>query len=58
MMAVGGVNEENAAQFLKAGAVGLGVGGNLAKKEWIEAGEFEKLTAAAKALVEAVRNAE
>ena len=58
MMAVGGVNEENAAQFLKAGAVGLGVGGNLAKKEWIEAGEFEKLTAAAKVLVEAVRNAE
>ena len=58
MMAVGGVNEENAAEFLKAGAVGLGVGGNLAKKAWIEAGEFEKLTAAAKALVEAVRNAE
>lgn len=58
MMAVGGVNEENAADFLKAGAVGLGVGGNLAKKAWIEAGEFEKLTAAAKALVEAVRNAE
>ena len=53
MMAVGGVNEENAAEFLKAGAVGLGVGGNLAKKAWIEAGEFEKLTAAAKALVDA-----
>ena len=58
MMAVGGVNEKNAAEFLKAGAVGLGVGGNLAKKAWSEAGEFEKLTAAAKALVEAVRNAE
>ena len=58
LMAVGGVNEENAADFLKAGAAGLGVGGNLAKKAWIEAGEYEKLTAAAKALVEAVRNAE
>ena len=56
LMAVGGVNEENAAEFLKAGAAGLGVGGNLAKKAWIEAGEFEKLTAAAKALVEAVRS--
>ena len=57
LMAVGGVNEENAAEFLKAGAVGLGVGGNLAKKSWIEAGEYHKLTAAAKALVEAVRSA-
>lgn len=58
LMAVGGVNEDNAAEFLKAGAAGLGVGGNLAKKAWIEAGEFDKLTAAAQALVEAVRNAE
>ena len=57
LMAVGGVNEENAAEFLKAGAAGLGVGGNLAKKAWIEAGEYDKLTAAAKALVEAVRSA-
>ena len=57
LMAVGGVNEENAAEFLKAGAAGLGVGGNLAKKAWIEAGEYHKLTAAAKALVEAVKSA-
>lgn len=56
LMAVGGVNEENAAEFLKAGAAGLGVGGNLAKKAWIEAGEYDRLTAAAKALVEAVRS--
>lgn len=54
LMAVGGVNEENAAEFLKAGAAGLGVGGNLAKKAWIEAGEYEKLTAAARTLVDAV----
>lgn len=58
LMAVGGVNEENAVEFLKAGAAGLGVGGNLAKKAWIEAREYDKLTAAAKALVEAVRSAE
>lgn len=56
IMAVGGVNEENAAEFLKAGAAGLGVGGNLAKKAWIEAGEYDRLTAAAKALVEAIRS--
>lgn len=58
MTAVGGVNEDNAVQFLKAGAAGLGVGGNLAKKEWIEAGEYNKLTDAAKALVKAVKSAE
>ena len=56
MTAVGGVNENNAAEFLKAGASGLGVGGNLAKKEWIENGEYGKLTEAAKAIVAAVES--
>lgn len=54
MTAVGGVTEKNAADFLRAGAAGLGVGGNLARKSWIEAGEYEKITAAARELVEAV----
>lgn len=54
LMAVGGINEGNAAAFLKAGAVGLGVGGNLAKRAWIEAGEFDKLTEAARAMTAAV----
>ena len=58
MMAVGGVNEKNAEEFLKAGASGLGIGGNLAKKAWIEAGEYDKLTEAAKVLVEIVKNAQ
>lgn len=57
LLAVGGVNENNAAEFLKAGAVGLGVGGNLAKKAWVDAGEYDKLSAAAKTLVEAVKAA-
>lgn len=57
LLAVGGVNEENAAGFLKAGAVGLGVGGNLANRAWIDAGEYQKLTAAAKAMTAAVRAA-
>lgn len=56
MMAVGGVNEGNAAEFLKAGASGLGIGGNLAKKAWIEAGEYDKLTEAARNMVEIVKN--
>ena len=47
LMAVGGVNEKNAADFLKAGCVGLGVGGNLVNKTWIENGEWGKITALA-----------
>lgn len=54
MMAVGGINEKNIGDFLAAGAVGVGVGGNLANREWIEAGEFEKITETAKAMVAAI----
>ena len=57
LMAVGGINEGNAAAFLKAGAVGLGVGGNRAKRACIEAGEFDKLTEAARAMTAAVASA-
>lgn len=55
LMAVGGVTEQNAASFLAAGAEGLGVGGNLVNKQWIEAGEFDKIQAAAEAYVAAIK---
>ena len=55
LMAVGGVNEKNAADFMKAGCVGLGVGGNLVNKEWIENGEWGKITALAKEFIKAVQ---
>ena len=51
MLAVGGVNEKNIADFLAAGAVGAGVGGNLVNKTWIKNGEFDKITAVARELV-------
>ena len=54
LMAVGGVNEKNAADFMKAGCVGLGVGGNLVNKEWIRNGEWEKIMALAKEFKKAV----
>ena len=57
MMVVGGINEKNIGQYLAAGAVGAGVGGNLANRAWIEAGEFDKITETAKALVQAVKEA-
>ena len=49
LMAVGGVNEKNAADFIAAGCCGIGVGGNLVNKSWIEAGEWDKITELAQA---------
>lgn len=51
-LAVGGVNENNIRSFLDAGCVGAGVGGNLVNKAWIEAGEFDRITALARMFVE------
>lgn len=47
-LAVGGVNADNAAEFLKAGAVGVGVGGSLVNKKWVDAGEYARITEEAK----------
>lgn len=55
LLAVGGVNEKNIGAFLNAGAVGVGVGGNLVNKQWIAAGEFEKITALAKEFMQAAQ---
>ena len=55
LMAVGGVNEKNAADYMKAGCVGLGVGGNLVNREWIENGEWDKVTALAREFMKAVK---
>lgn len=51
-LAVGGVDADNAADFIKAGAVGVGVGSSLVNKAWVAAGEFEKITAEAKRMIE------
>lgn len=51
LLAVGGVNEKNIGEFLAAGCVGAGVGGNLVNKTWIANGEWDKITALAKEFV-------
>ncbi|MBO4251998.1 MAG: bifunctional 4-hydroxy-2-oxoglutarate aldolase/2-dehydro-3-deoxy-phosphogluconate aldolase [Clostridia bacterium] len=51
LLAVGGVNVDNAKGFIDAGAVGIGVGSSLVNKEFIKNGEYEKLTALAKQFV-------
>ena len=55
MMAVGGINEKNIPDYLAAGAIGVGVGGNLANKAWIDAGEYYKITEVARAMVAAIQ---
>lgn len=55
LLAVGGISEKNFADFLKAGVVGAGVGGNLANRTWIENGEFDKITEVARQLAEIAR---
>ena len=51
-LAVGGVGPDNVADFMRAGCVGAGVGGNLTNKEWIAAGEWGKIAGVARQIVE------
>lgn len=51
-LAVGGVDANNAGAFIKAGAVGVGVGSSLVNKKWVDAGEYEKITEEAKKMIE------
>ena len=55
-LAVGGVGPDNVADFIKAGCVGAGVGGNLTNKEWIAAGEWDKIEDVARRLVETAKD--
>ena len=57
-LAVGGIGADNVAEFIKAGCVGAGVGGNLTNREWIAAGEWSKIIAAARNLVELAHSAQ
>ena len=51
----GGVNADNAADYIKAGAAALGVGGNLVNKTYVANGDWESISAEARRLVAAVR---
>lgn len=43
LVAVGGITPETCMDFLKAGCTGLGIGGNLARRDLIEAGKWEQI---------------
>jgi len=57
LVPTGGVELDNIAAFLKAGASALGVGGNLVSKKLVAARDFKGLTENAKRFADAVREA-
>jgi len=57
LMPTGGVSVENAGEWIKAGAVGVGVGSALLDSAAIAAGRYEVIRERAKRIVENVNNA-
>ncbi len=56
-MPTGGVTLATIGDFIRAGAIAVGVGSDLADVRAIRAGESEKITKAARAFVKAVNEA-
>lgn len=51
MLAVGGVDENNMADYLKAGISGFGIGTNIVNRKLIDEGKFDEITHLAKKYV-------
>jgi 2-dehydro-3-deoxyphosphogluconate aldolase/(4S)-4-hydroxy-2-oxoglutarate aldolase len=54
LVPTGGVSAENAAEYMKAGATALGIGGNLVDKTAVAHGEWDTITGEAQHLMTAV----
>lgn len=57
LIATGGVNLENISDFLKNGAIAVGLGGNLVDKQLVEQKNFEELKKRAQMFVERAKGA-
>ena len=55
LIAVGGINDGNMGDYLKAGVCGFGIGTNIVDKKLIAANDFDAITELAKKYVEAVK---
>ena len=55
LLAVGGVDETNMADYLKAGVAGFGVGSNIIDKAALADGDYKKITALAEKYVQVVK---
>ena len=47
-LAVGGIDENNMADYLKAGVCGFGIGSNIINKKMVDANDFDGITQLAK----------
>ena len=55
LLAVGGINETNVGEYLKAGVCGFGVGSNIIDKKALDSGDFDAITRLSKKYVMAVK---
>ena len=56
LVPTGGVSPENARDYLSAGAVAVGLGGNLVSNKLVAAEAFDEITATAKACMDAIHS--
>ena len=56
-VAIGGVNSSNAADFIKAGYIGIGLGSNLMPKDAIKMGDYKTASESVYNILESVRKA-
>lgn len=56
IMVTGGISEENAGQFLQAGAIAVGMGSSLFPKSDVEAGDWNSIANRARRLMTLVQN--
>lgn len=56
-LAVGGVNDKNMTDYLKAGVCGFGIGSNIVDKKMIDCNDFDGITELAKKYVSALKGA-
>lgn len=56
MMPVGGVNVDNAGEFIKAGSIAVGVGGSLIRKDLLAKGNFKAIEELAKEFIYQINN--
>lgn len=54
LLAVGGINESNMSDYLKAGVCGFGIGSNIVSKKLVDANDFNAVTELAKKYTDAL----
>lgn len=55
IMAVGGIELHNTAEFIRAGSMSVGIGSALTNKDYIETEDYDKITSVAAAFIEEVK---